>query len=134
MTSEETDALVALLNAQLEHGSDKEKDARRAVARIVRAAVSHLLHTNKEREIDTSVLDMLADLVDPDCSRCPGYIRFEQRREGRPSDVLRDQEIVEFIEQRRYGAKHGEMESIINEAAKKSGLSERRVWMIWRSR
>jgi len=117
-TLEEADAIVALLYAQLEHGSDKDKEARRAVARIVRAAVSHLLHTNKEREIDTSVIDMLADLIDPDCSRFPGYIRFEQRRKGRPSDVLRDQEIVDFIARRRYGAKHGEMESIINEAAK----------------
>jgi hypothetical protein len=139
MTPEEAEAIVALLNAQLEHGSDEEKEARRATADILRATVAHVLHTAPD--IDASVLDILADLVDPDCPReCPGYIRFEQRREGRPSDTLRDQEIADFIERRRYAetkhgrVKRGAMKNIISDAAQEFGIKERRILGIWRSR
>ena len=138
MTPEEADAIVALLNAQLEHGSDKDKEARRATAHKLRTAVAHILHTAPD--IDASVLDMLADLVDPDCPHeCPGYIRFEQRREGRPSDTLRDQEIADFIERRRYAEtkhgklKYGAMKKIINDAVQKYGIKSRRARDIWRS-
>lgn len=104
----------------LKEGSAEEKEARRALAKLLR---------NPGRQLDTGLRWALAELVDPDEDCNPRRIRFVRRRKGKPSKVLADREIAEFIwSQRRAGEK---TRNIIPEATKKFGLKKSRVLAIW---
>lgn len=104
----------------LAEGSAEEKEARRALARMLRTSLP----------LDQGVRGILADLIDPDRDELNRRIRFEHRRKGKPSNAAAEKKAAEFIwAQRRAGVK---MKSVITAAMKQFGLKEKRVLAIWK--
>jgi hypothetical protein len=107
-------------NEYLKEGAAEEKEARRALAKLLR---------NPSRRLDTGLRWALAELIDPDEDLNPRRIRFADRRKGRRSNSLADREIAEFIwSKRRAGEK---TRNIIPEAEQEFGLKKSRVLAIW---
>jgi hypothetical protein len=112
-----------LLHTYLKDGSDEEKEARRALARLLRTS----------RPLDLGVRYIIADLIDPDFDEMNRRIRFENRRKGKPSDAAAEKQVAEFIwSQRQTGVT---MKRTVIDATAKFGLNRSRVlaiWKIWR--
>jgi hypothetical protein len=105
----------------LKEGSTEELEARRALARELRTSIP----------LNLSLRFAIAELIDPDCDEVERRIRFDRRREGRPSsNALAEKQIAEFIFARvQAGVK---TESVIASAVKKFGLVRSRIFEIWR--
>lgn len=104
----------------LKDGSADEKEARRALARELRTSLP----------LDVSLRFAIAELIDPDCIEIDRRIRFEHRRQGKPSkSALAEKTIAEFIWSRvQAGVK---AESAISSAKQKFGLGRSRIFKIW---
>jgi hypothetical protein len=101
----------------LKEGSTEEKEARHALARMLRGS----------RPLDPGLRYLIAAMIDPD--EVGRRIRFGNRRKGRPSNALAEKEVAEFIwSQRRAGI---QMKVAVDDARKKFGLKESRINAIW---
>lgn len=103
----------------LRNGSTDEKEARRALARVLRTTVP----------LEVGLRFIIAELIDPDCDEIDRRIRFEYRRKGKPSNAYAERLIAEFIWAR---VQTGEKaESAVAHAMGKFGLGRSRVMKIW---
>jgi hypothetical protein len=104
----------------LKLGSNEEKEARRALARMLRSSLP----------LDPGVRFVLGDLIDPDLTEVEQIIRFEHRRKGKPSNALAGKEIAESIwSQTRAGEK---TETAVNRTMKQFGIGRSRTMDIWK--
>ncbi|WP_426608638.1 hypothetical protein [Bradyrhizobium sp. McL0616] len=108
----------------LAHNSAAERIAREALARIVREKMSGFSG------------ELLALAIDPrtpstwPVMRPARKVRFE--KPGRPSTLMRDKLIVDFIRRMRFNAtKKHDMKFFLNAAADKFGIKYSRVHEIW---
>jgi len=113
-----------LTNKYLEKGSPEEVEARRAIVRVLRSnRPLRLLRWH------------LADLFDPDPVSEQRTIEFVFRRQGTPTDHIRNTQIAQYV----WGqVKQGDrVTKAINNAANKFALSQstiKNIWNIYRSR
>ena len=131
--SRERDLIVALLCGRpvvnkrglsrityLKDGSAEEKDARRALARMLRTSLP----------LNAGLRFTLGNLIDPDQELVERRIRFEYRHKGKPSNWLAEKEIAEFIWAR---VQDGRLtKPVFNQTQEMSGLERSRIRDIWR--
>jgi hypothetical protein len=115
----ERDGRGLLRVVYLKEGTPNEVKARRALARMLKTSLP----------LDLGVRSVLADLIDPDCDT-DRKIRFEHRRKGKPSNVVAEREIGEFIWSKREAGE--QMKNVLSDASKKFGLKRARINNIWK--
>jgi len=103
----------------LKEGSAEEKEARHALARMLRSS----------RPIDLGVRYLIAAMIDPDCDEADRRIRFEHKRKGQRSNALAEKEVAEFIRSLRQSGK--QMKLAVDNARQEFGLKQSRVKAIW---
>jgi hypothetical protein len=103
----------------LKEGSTEEKEARHALARMLRSS----------RPLDLGVRCLIAVMIDPDCDEADRRIRFKHKRRGQRSNALAEKEVAEFIWSQRQAGR--QVKVAVDDARKKFGLEQSRVKAIW---
>jgi hypothetical protein len=103
----------------LKDGSPEEREARQALARMLRTTLP----------LDLGVRFLLADMTDPDREEASRRIRFENRRKGKPSNAAAEKEVAEFIWSKIQAGE--KTESAIKSVMEEFGLRRSRALEIW---
>ena len=100
----------------LEPGSDLERVARHALARVLRS----------DEPLSKTLRKRLAELFDPDSTAAERWLKFQFRHKGNRSNVLADRQVARYVE-RKIGQGH-KVEAAVQAAMELYGLTRKAIF------